>query len=343
MARRCVKSVLLSWSRTLAIILCLSVSVALYLLNKFGSLLYLRRAISETSLGFLLPGSSDAWQNGTLRPHDDFVVPNIAHFIWFSCHEFDFINVLSVISVFKIMKPERILFHTDCEPTGQWWEEAKLIPILEVVHRDPPRSVFGRKLNPKYPEHWSDVARLQILSSIGGVYFDTDIFVVAPLEQLRRYDYVVGRPSGYVLNNGIIFASPNSIFLKIFYESYKQYNPHCYSCNSVFNQHSLASKHKEHIHIENHSLVTPNSLHWKTLFFERFPWQQGHYTFHVWMRAFKSKYPDIHFNPEYIKSLDSSFGEMCRYIYYGDISEIAPGSDSVKPWWKDLKENAKQT
>ncbi|XP_077999718.1 uncharacterized protein LOC144452492 [Glandiceps talaboti] len=311
--------------------------IAIYIMNVWGSLNSLKIYMSETRLHFLVPGSSDAFFNGTLAPHDHYVVPNIAHFIWFTCHEFNFINLLSVISVYKIMKPDTIRFHTNCEPTGKWWEEAKIIPTLHITVRDPPKAVFGKTLNPDFPEHWSDVARMEILLNSGGVYFDTDIFVVASLEPLRKYDYVVGRPTGYVLNNGIILSSPNSTFLNMFYQSYRNYIPYCYACSSVFMQHDVGRKYKQYIHTELNSMVKPSYQNWRTLFFDKFIWKEGHFTFHIWMRTFRSEYPDVEFTPDYIKHLDSSFGEMCRFIYYGN-SSIIDGESKNKPWWTDIKD-----
>ncbi|XP_077863985.1 uncharacterized protein LOC144349045 [Saccoglossus kowalevskii] len=324
---------LLNWKKVGICTLVTASCIALYVLNTAGSFLYLKVNISEGPLGFLLPETAF---EGTLEPHDYYVVPNVAHLIWFSCHQFNFIHLLSIVSIYKVMKPDRIVFYTDCEPMGQWWDEARLVPVLEVVQRDPPTEIFGRKLNRNIREHWADVARLDILSSVGGVYFDTDIFVVAPLDSLRKYDYVVGRPSRYTLNNGVILTSSNSTFLKLFLDSYREYNSFCYSCNSVFNQNKLAWKHRHLVHIENESMMKPNSNHWRTLFFGKFPWPAHHFTFHVWIRNFQAAYPDVVFTPDYIKQLNTSFGEICRYIYYGDRTMTSDDSNRI-PWWTNLK------
>ncbi|XP_070534068.1 uncharacterized protein [Ptychodera flava] len=256
---------------------------------------------------------------GLLKPKDHFVVPNIAHFIWFTCHPFKFENLVSMLSVHRIMKADKIFFHTDCEPTGEWWDEAvELIQTLYVIRRTPPTAVFDNVLNPEWPEHAADVARLQILIEHGGVYFDTDIFVLAPLEPLRYYDYVVGRPAENILNNGVILAKKSSKFLKLYYESYKDYISDCWACTSVHNQHDQAMNHLDLLHIEPDSMIQPPYTEWEKLFLEKYDWRSEHFTIHVWFREFyEGGYLDFEFTRENIKNLNTTVGEMCRYIYYG--------------------------
>ena len=55
----------------------------------------------------------------------DKVVPNIVHFIWFDDKgdkKMTFINYISILSAYRIQKPDSILFHNNRLPTGQWWE-----------------------------------------------------------------------------------------------------------------------------------------------------------------------------------------------------------------------------
>ncbi|XP_077977418.1 uncharacterized protein LOC144432978 [Glandiceps talaboti] len=270
---------------------------------------------------YKVTGSADrkGKEFGFLEPRDHFVVPNIAHYIWFTCHQYNFINLVSMLSAHRTMKAEKIFFHTDCEPTGELWEEAKtLIPTLEIHNMSRPQMVFGKKLNPKWPEHSADVARLQVLSQWGGVYLDTDVFVLAPLEPLRYYDYAVGRASDIAVSNGIILANKNATFLQIFYESYKNYNAKCWGCSSVKKQNLLAKQYKHLLHIEPDSLIQPNPHNWDIIFRGQYNWNHGHFAMHIYIRFYNSRFKQkTVFNKETIKTLQNAFGEMCRYIYYG--------------------------
>ncbi|XP_070582198.1 uncharacterized protein [Ptychodera flava] len=261
---------------------------------------------------------------GYLKPNDHFVVPNIAHFVWFSCRTFKFENLISMLSAHRIMKADKVYFHTNCEPSGEWWIQAKtLIPTLTVVNRTSPTKVFNKTLSTKYIEHHADVARIQILLEMGGVYFDPDVFVLAPLEPLRYYEFVIGKEAIKFFNNGVLIASNSSKFLKVYYENYKNYKSSCWGCTSIRDINGLASKHVNFLHIEPHSMIQPNPLDWRLLFFEKYKWEEEHFTIHVWFRYYRTRAPKpMEFNPENIKQLNTTIGEMCRYIYYGSPAII---------------------
>ena len=52
------------------------------------------------------------------------LVPKIVHYISLGCKRvFTFANYLSVLSVHKVVDPDRIYFHGDCTPLGAWWKQ----------------------------------------------------------------------------------------------------------------------------------------------------------------------------------------------------------------------------
>ncbi|XP_077999219.1 uncharacterized protein LOC144452081 [Glandiceps talaboti] len=258
------------------------------------------------------------------------IVPNIVHYIWFGNHTFRFDHLISILSVAKFVKPDSILLHTDFEPRGIYWHDAeeKVGNILQIVHMDAPRRVYNHTL--KRIEHRSDVARLQILIKYGGIYMDFDVIALTSLEPLRHYAFVVGRETNIGLNNGIIISAKNATFAQLYYEGYKNYNEKCWNCNSVLFPNELAKKYPNLVHVENMSLVQPNHEQTDVIFFGHFDWWEGHYTIHTWIRLFlKRAHVKITFTPENIKFVDSAFGELCRYIYYGRPGLIQNAYDNA--------------
>lgn len=102
-------------------------------------------------------------------------VPNIVHYIWFGCRELRTHHYLSLLSALQIQEPDYIFFHTDCPPTGPLWNDFQQAADekLKVIKRSPPQHIWGLPL--KTIEHKSDVARLQILLQVGGIYADDDL------------------------------------------------------------------------------------------------------------------------------------------------------------------------
>ncbi|XP_077996526.1 uncharacterized protein LOC144449826 [Glandiceps talaboti] len=271
------------------------------------------------------------WQKDKLKPYTKTVVPNIAHYTWFGDREFRFDHFISVLSAYRIMKADKIMFHTDYEPHGRYWNEAKTtIPILEVVFREAPKLILGNSLTNN--AHKSDVARLEILMEHGGIYMDLDVIVVQSLDSLRYYDFVLGRETYRGLNNGIIVASKKSLFLKLFYEGYHIYQGKCWNCDSILFPNELAKINPHLIHIEESSLVQPSHEYPgpELIFNGHLKWWTGHYTIHTWIRVIRRRYWSLIrreevYTPQNIKTLDSTFGEICRYVYY---NETGPWKES---------------
>ncbi|XP_077867480.1 uncharacterized protein LOC144356687 [Saccoglossus kowalevskii] len=257
--------------------------------------------------------------------HEKTVVPNIAHYVWFGNLSFRFDHLISLLSAHRVMKATKIMFHTNCEPNGTFWEEAKLtIPTLEIKYRKPPKTIFGYSLEKSKVFHLTDIARLEVLLEYGGIYMDCDVIVVQSLEPLRHYDYVMGREDPTHLNNGILIARKDSLFLKMYYEGYRFYKRSCWGCDSILYPNALAIQFPGLIKIENKRLVQPNwDKTWQIFFGYYKWWRYHHYTIHTYIRVCpEMKGREINYNATNIKTLRTTFGALCRFIYYGSKSLI---------------------
>ena len=91
-----------------------------------------------------------------------------------SCHEY-----LSILSVHKFIKPERIYFHTDAEPSGKYWDLLKNLTEFKVRQFDRTQYIDDVKVGAwKYDSQPSDVERVRIVMEEGGIYLDTDVIVL---------------------------------------------------------------------------------------------------------------------------------------------------------------------
>ena len=93
---------------------------------------------------------------------DNFVVPNIVHYVWFNSTQFSFFNFLSFMSAIKFIRPCLILIHGPAIPYGDYWDFfLRAFPNVMHVKRSRPTAVAEN--NFAYPEHASDVMRIEAL------------------------------------------------------------------------------------------------------------------------------------------------------------------------------------
>ena len=67
----------------------------------------------------------------------------------------------------------------------------------------------------------SDYVRVYVLNKYGGVYFDTDVELLKPLDLLEQYENIIAFEDASHLNNGLVFScKPNNDFCKWMLDSY---------------------------------------------------------------------------------------------------------------------------
>lgn len=176
------------------------------------------------------------------------MIPNTIHFVKTDrgSSPFGFINFLAVISAWKVNRPEKILLHCASEPYGPWWDKAK--PYLTLRRITPPDEIFGNPVRDY--AHKADVLRLQILKEFGGIYLDLDVICVNPFLPLLQHDVVMGKEANHGLGAAVILSIPDSEFINIWYEEYKDFDDSQWGQHSVKLPLRLAREHPELIHVE---------------------------------------------------------------------------------------------
>lgn len=108
---------------------------------------------------------------------------------------------------------------------GHYWDEINSIPDLKrrvILHKIPFHdTIFGKKYG-WVNHHRSDVWRLLVLMSYGGIYFDNDVYVVNSLDKYRKYEITVswdGDDHGVGVQ--VLIANRNARLLKAHYDHYR--------------------------------------------------------------------------------------------------------------------------
>ncbi|KAL3191476.1 hypothetical protein MRX96_059850 [Rhipicephalus microplus] len=69
---------------------------------------------------------------------------------------------------------------------------------------------------------------------MGGIYLDADVFVVQPLRRFLHYEATVTWPHGYTFGNMIMISHKNSRILRLFMDTYREFNGSLWDYNSAF-------------------------------------------------------------------------------------------------------------
>ena len=260
---------------------------------------------------------------------DSYVIPNIVHFIWFAKHEtkeMTFLNFISILSAYKIQKPDTIYLHCNHLPSGQWWERLWQEVPIRLVFKEPPTTIHGQKLLHTY--HQGDVAKMEVLSQYGGIYLDYDVIVLHSFNPLRKFDAVMGKEKPPKLNAGVILSSKNSVFLQLLKQSYKNnYRPLDWDYNCARLAYKIAMKRQDLVHIEPFGFTTPDWGDRRLLWNEAIDWSKL-YVMHVMGHFDWNEH-----SPQSIKSQNSTFGQVMRFIYYGSAQLISTWTHSFEDMW----------
>ncbi|XP_035692308.1 uncharacterized protein LOC118426857 [Branchiostoma floridae] len=138
-----------------------------------------------------------------------------------------------------------------------------------------------------------------------------------PFHPLRRFDFVLGNEIAG-LNNGLILSKKDAPFLKVWWENYKHFDDNKWNFHSVMEPFRLAFVHPNLIQMEFNTLSRPG---WEDWWDMKAMWNEDHlYPWsHVYGVHFIYSYHGEEHNPEDIKHMRGTFGQMARWVYYGQV------------------------
>ncbi|CAD5117920.1 DgyrCDS6665 [Dimorphilus gyrociliatus] len=258
-----------------------------------------------------------------IRPvHHTYKIPNIIHYVWYNEKEKElkFHHLLSMLSSFRIQNPEKIIFHTNKEPVGKYWNEAKRqITSLNINYRQPPLKLFGEDVKkPLYYTSHSNVDRVKIVHEYGGIYLDLDTVVLSPMEPLRNYSCVIGQEQSDKSCGCVFMCEKNAPFLSLWLNSYlDDYRIEEWAYNSGKVPWKLARRYPQLVFVEKNRLLKPNFKHLDQLYGKVIVDWTKSITMHLWYRLAKQwNFLKEDPNEENIKLMDTTFGQIARYIYF---------------------------
>lgn len=139
------------------------------------------------------------------------MIPKIIHFIYpvtDKTRPWSIVNSLAVDLALKVHKNHQIWI---------WSNNPSQVPYFEgAITRfcDLPTQIGGKEI--VWPQYVSDVMRLQILLEHGGIYMDTDILSLKPLDEFMHHPLVLSWETSHYesISNALMMAKPDNLFLQ---------------------------------------------------------------------------------------------------------------------------------
>ena len=142
------------------------------------------------------------------------------------------------------------------------------------------------------------------------------MLILKSLDPLRVHTLTLGRPLPVALSNGIMLARKGALFLRMWLENYRNYDPSSWGGNSVLFSNSLHKLYPHLVHVEETRLVRPNSRELAYLYGadnKFYNWTQS-YSMHIYGETKGYKLPKT---PEQLKGYNNTLGQVMRHIYFG--------------------------
>ncbi|XP_048242732.1 uncharacterized protein LOC125375866 isoform X1 [Haliotis rufescens] len=255
-------------------------------------------------------------KDNCLLPKDNNIVPRIVYYVIFSPEPgkpplFLFMHYLSVVSARRFISPWAIYVISDAPPYGYWWTRVlNDVRGVRFVFRPAPRLTPDKLA---FIQHASDIVRLQALIVNGGIYLDTDMLILRPIDALLNISLTMGLiDDGTGMGNAFIVAERNSGFLREWYSGYRHYNKSLIFENSLWAAKRLWLKRKESVNEIASMIYRPNWFESAKLFKQSgYDWK-SRYGVHIWHR-----HGHVPENPDEMNKLNTTLGEIFRFVYYG--------------------------
>ena len=172
-----------------------------------------------------------------------------------------------------------------------------------------------------YETDYSDYDKVKIMMETGGIYLDFDVMVIKDFDPLRKYKCTIGLEAPNKLCSGVIVCVKDHPFLYLWLNSYYDDFKSQWSYNSGIVSTRLMNRYPGLIHVEKNTLHKPHFHNLTQIWGNTpYPWKNN-YAIHTWIRM-QDKVKKIDISPQSIKTMNSTYGQMAREVFYGSSALI---------------------
>ena len=158
----------------------------------------------------------------------------------------------------------------------------------------------------------------------GGIYLDTDVLVLAPVDDLLNHPMTMGQEkvntAGY-LGSSFFLTEAKSKFLCIWLFAFREYNPIGYDAwerYAIIAPGRVAAAYPHLIHLEPKRFFQPSHDNTRKIYKEFYDWSNN-YILHMWNRAGdKALVPKSPSEIPPAQNITSTLQEVFRHIYFNE-------------------------
>ena len=212
--------------------------------------------------------------------------------------------------------PHRLILHTNVWQGDDVFEEARRL-FTEVYKFHPAEEIDGVSLD--YPQYQADVKRLQVLRDIGGIYLDTDMFMIRSVDEFRNNRFVMGiegEKDGEIeaLSNALMMSEQGSPIITKWLQKIPEYlRKNIWAAHAVNLPVTLIDEYKDAFTVLPQKAFVPFDLKQNYLFsnIDEHLLDEA-YAVHAWETYFKSYEISDIVNKDYMMTSDSLFARTFR-------------------------------
>ncbi|XP_075560021.1 uncharacterized protein LOC142591603 [Dermacentor variabilis] len=243
--------------------------------------------------------------------------------------ELTFEDAVFLRSMYINHRPSEMMVH--CSPCGFIGPYTRLIEGIPLTYVPTvfPTDVFGTPFKPEWPQHSTDIVRIRVLLRYGGIYLDSDVFVVQSLQRFLRYEATVAWFDGGFFGNMIMIAHKNSRLIRLFMDTYHEFNASQWDYNSAEVPTTQLADKRPHLFrrvyygLETHmgpAIYLPHSApDWRYMYAAHT--LVNHRGYDVGDPLF-----GVRLNETNIRDYDTAMGQMARSVLFGTSDFVAPGA-----------------
>jgi hypothetical protein len=104
-----------------------------------------------------------------------------------------FIDYMSILSVYRIQRPDEIQFHCSRLPDAEdlWWSRLwKEIPLKIMFHEK--STLIGQLRLTRDQKQFCKLSAIKVLLDQGGIFIDWSVLVIKNLNPLRQHNVTLG-------------------------------------------------------------------------------------------------------------------------------------------------------